>query len=1453
MQGGGEGQIGIRVVVLGVNAARKAAYDAQHAFDQVNKSLGASAIAAEAFDRKLARLGASVSTLGRNLSFSLTVPLTVLNTALIGAGISFEDAFAGVGKTVEGVTTGFKEVAEEMYGTSKGLSQIQKDAVFTSGQLGKFTDIGEELRNGFRQLSLEIPISVNELSRIGQVAGQLGVRAGEIEDFTRTIALLTVSTDLAAEEAAFALARIGNIMGVATEDLDTFARQAGAAIVALGNNAAATEPEIVNLAMRMAAAGRLVGLTTPEILGLSATLAELGVRAERGGTAVSRVIYEMLEAASGANEETAEMFANILNIDISTFKSRFRADAIGTIKDFLNVLVDLQDQGKISGDVLTALGLSGVRVREVVNLLGPNMQLLSDNIGLANEQWTEQIALEEEAAKRFATVKSQLILLKNAFVDLGISIFDAVAPDIQKVIKVINGAIASFSTLDETTKRWIARISLAVAAIGPLLIVFGSLIQLVANSVGGFRILGTVMAAALTLPSLTPQLKKLRVDTTSVFGRISGVFKNLFGGLVGAVVNPLKDAFTTVKLLFETTILSPVQKGISTVSRVVKAGLLFIPNLIGKAFGGLLNTAKFLFNFLPAPIRLISALLKTVLGPAVAFITGLFKVLGQTAFSVFGGVAKEVIRLPKIILSFLPGLAKGLFSGLLGIVSRIPLILAGIGVAFTLLFAPKVISQAVKNWEGVLSSMKTAFSTFVDDLRNEGLERALLLLTSGGSLGSGRESGILGIAKALGASEEHAKNFSYALGTATYWVIQIAKSVGTLVRRIVEVVSGGESINNAFGSTSERIISLVTVISEFLEGFFEGWTSGFDGIISAVESLMPTISNTLSEIGRLFDTVFGKGEEDVNDFYKTLEPGTDSGISRAGEKLGEIVATLLEYAVRGFTLVVDVVGRITGAIADLVKAYNEGGIEGLLTELGNKLSGVWDFLLAGATLLWEDKIKPALSTAIEKTSSWLKTTGKDLLIDAATVLWGAFASVVDSILFGKAVTIQRPVEKTVTSMLSYTAKEGDNLLDIARKHNTSVNKIRAANNRLFEDYYVWPGESIMIPMEETVSTVEPETLQFPGILGAIKSLIENISTYLSSEETKNTIKNAFNDALSKIGELLSYLWEGSGDWKGLRTYFDTFLTDVRNWFNTNAHVFKAIGKDIASAIKSGVADALTPDWLVEFILPAKDIKTTSGLGSADAALMASVMAEATNFGPLLSKALAGTKLNQSEIDGILQGIRNLGQDIPESLEEGLRNGSLTQEDRVYLIGVQIANTLTRGTKDGVGANSPSTVFRQIGSDVIAGLAIGISYNLPNLNSVVSAMVNIFFQAANQITNAMNNIRMQVFQIQGYMQTVQKAQITTQLAYQQAQQQAAVAAAQQAAQVAGQIGGALTGFNPMFPPVNQIILNTQPARTTTTTTNVNTNVTGIPITNVDDAAYVIDRTLRTVKAGHMITR
>lgn len=199
---------------------------------------------------------------------------------------------------------------------------------------------------------------------------------------------------------------------------------------------------------------------------------------------------------------------------------------------------------------------------------------------------------------------------------------------------------------------------------------------------------------------------------------------------------------------------------------------------------------------------------------------------------------------------------------------------------------------------------------------------------------------------------------------------------------------------------------------------------------------------------------------------------------------------------------------------------------------------------------------------------------------------------------------------------------------------------------------------------------------------------------------------------------------------------------------------------------------------------------------------------------------------------------------------GLETGILVTRQIAELNGILIGNDLTTGTKNALRIGSPSLVYRDIGADVIAGLAQGISTFLPNLNSVVSAMVNIFINAASQITSVMNMIRMQVFQIQGYMQTVQNSQMQAQLAYQQAQQAAMISAAQRTASAASTIGSAFTG-SPLIPPVNQIIVNTQPQTTSTTTTNLNTTVSGVTMSTEDEAAYVIDRTLRSIK-GRLVT-
>ena len=73
---------------------------------------------------------------------------------------------------------------------------------------------------------------------------------------------LVDSTNLSADEAATAIAQLYNIMGSDINTVDRF----GAAIVALGNNAATTEADILNMASRIASSGKQVGLTEQEVL-----------------------------------------------------------------------------------------------------------------------------------------------------------------------------------------------------------------------------------------------------------------------------------------------------------------------------------------------------------------------------------------------------------------------------------------------------------------------------------------------------------------------------------------------------------------------------------------------------------------------------------------------------------------------------------------------------------------------------------------------------------------------------------------------------------------------------------------------------------------------------------------------------------------------------------------------------------------------------------------------------------------------------------------------------------------------------------------------------------------------------------------------------------------------------------------------------------------------------------
>lgn len=127
--------------------------------------------------RRKAQLEATAAV-GRGMLLMGTAAAVGLGLAAKSAA-DWESAWAGVTKTVDGS-------AEEM----------------------------AQLETQLRHLATTLPASHEEIAAVAEAAGQLGVKRQDIASFTKTMIDLGVSTNLTAEDAATALAKLGNIMGV---------------------------------------------------------------------------------------------------------------------------------------------------------------------------------------------------------------------------------------------------------------------------------------------------------------------------------------------------------------------------------------------------------------------------------------------------------------------------------------------------------------------------------------------------------------------------------------------------------------------------------------------------------------------------------------------------------------------------------------------------------------------------------------------------------------------------------------------------------------------------------------------------------------------------------------------------------------------------------------------------------------------------------------------------------------------------------------------------------------------------------------------------------------------------------------------------------------------------------------------------------------------------------------
>lgn len=252
--------------------------------------------------------------------------LTAAGGYAIKTGIDFESSFAGVKKTVSA----------------------------TDEQL-------EELRSGILDMSKEIPQSASSLAEIGEAAGQLGIKTENIEGFIEVMANLGVATNMSSDQAATSLARLANITGMPQTQFDRL----GSTIVALGNNLATTESEITEMGLRLAGAGTQVGMSEAQIMSFAAALSSVGIEAEAGGSAFSKVMVDM-QLATEKGGESLDNFANVAGMSADEFKQAFEKDAAGAMLAFIKGLSTCDERGISAIKTLDDMGISEVRMRDAL-------------------------------------------------------------------------------------------------------------------------------------------------------------------------------------------------------------------------------------------------------------------------------------------------------------------------------------------------------------------------------------------------------------------------------------------------------------------------------------------------------------------------------------------------------------------------------------------------------------------------------------------------------------------------------------------------------------------------------------------------------------------------------------------------------------------------------------------------------------------------------------------------------------------------------------------------------------------------------------------------------------------------------------------------------------------------------------------------------------------------------
>lgn len=478
----------------------------------------------------------------------------IIKTAREAAG-----AIAGIWASARGVTSATQAWASyEM-----GLVNVVK----TTGMAGRELD---RFRSGLDRMNRDMnAISTEQLSELASTVGQLGVQgADNILAMTETLAELGVTSDVVGSQGALMLARILNLTGEGAAG----ARAFGDTLNYLGNNAAATESEILSMASAVAQNGAQFGMASAEVLALAAAMKELDLQEQVSAAVVGRTLRG-IDAAALDSRQLA--YTNLLRLTQMTREEFEQLRATNPAEVFLRFSEAYQraaEQGQ-GAQFLQGFNLNNDEATRVLGTIGNSMEQVMRTFGLRLDDEVNG-ALTREADAFFEALQNRISGLLKSFQMVFAALGESIAPVVGPIVDGLTFAMQGLATVINALPPGVDTLVAGLVLLAPALVTarlamvtlqrllsvvgvnLGSLTPLLLAATTNLRGLASAgVAAARSLLALLASSGGIvtAMGQLGVYvGRLGALLRGLAGAAVVTVMAQLRGVVLAAGIAFST-------------------------------------------------------------------------------------------------------------------------------------------------------------------------------------------------------------------------------------------------------------------------------------------------------------------------------------------------------------------------------------------------------------------------------------------------------------------------------------------------------------------------------------------------------------------------------------------------------------------------------------------------------------------------------------------------------------------------------------------------------------------------------------------------------------------------------------------------------------------------------------------------------------------------------------